>query len=101
MKFNKTILGTAFCILSIGVSATVYQSHYYQYYSDASKTTPVGFSQSSCSTSMTLQEGEVTPYFTATHTDCASSEPGKFCDYYPYDSSCKYTFPKGNPVPNP
>ena len=78
-KFLLIVIGLALLVISTSIFAAVYASTHTTYYSDASKTTVVGFSNSTCGSNYST-DGQTTSHFTVVQTPC-TSEGGNSCSF--------------------
>ena len=90
-KGRKLYIALFFGLTSAAVSAAVFQSHVYTYYSDASKTIQVGEERTYCGTMNSWTEGQQTPFYTVKSEVCSTNgggDGGTFCRYYADDPNC-------------
>lgn len=85
MKVLKLAIFASLALATVSVSAAVKDRHLITYYSDASKTTIVGITMTTCKAA-TISDGETTPYFDIVSEEC-STGGGDF-DWVEWDQYC-------------
>jgi len=71
----KIVVAFSLILISATVFAAVHQRHLIRYYSDATKTTLVGITMTTCKAN-TIADGQVTPYYTIESVDCSTGGGG-------------------------
>lgn len=87
MRAMKFALLASLALATASASAMVKDRHHYTYFSDASKTTVVGMTLTTCFAT-TISDGEVTPYFNKISEECATG--GSDFDWEGFYLYCTY-----------
>ena len=92
MRTIKVVAGLSLILASAAIFAAVHQRHTIRYYSDATKTTLVGITMTTCQAN-SIVDGQVTAYYTTESVDCSSGgggweDPYQYCSIWESPPNC-------------